>query len=250
MSATATYGSHRSTCNITVDSDGGNRWAKRGASEPALLGSDDFDIRLSDISHTRSNPDFVSFVKSLRHKLLWSGIDRRGEGNCLRIFVSSKIGELAVEEPAIHSKLLAFFQDPTATHLFDRNIYGRTCVGERPHDPMDRLRTKVAGFAELKVGWDTYKALPPSAAAIKNTQRFLQVLESLELNPDWVEPSSDDSILLEVTVGGVVQEWDFFSDGKVAVLYEKNGEVIDCLMVEPEVWQMSHHVTSLPKDAG
>ena len=86
-------------------------------------------------------------------------------------------------------------------------------------------------------------ALPPSETAIQNTLTFLEVLEALHLSPDWVEPTSDDSIMLEVKVGEVLQEWDFYSDGIVEVLYQKDGEAVECKLVKPEEGAMSRHVT-------
>jgi hypothetical protein len=105
------------------------------------------------------------------------------------------------------------------------------------------LTDKVCEFRNLEKGWDSYEALPPSETAIQNTLTFLGILENLSLAPDWVEPTSDDSIMLEVKVGEVLQEWDFYSDGIVAVLYEKDGEAVECKLVKPEVGAMSRHVT-------
>ena len=106
-----------------------------------------------------------------------------------------------------------------------------------------QLKHKVLGFRNLQKGWDSYEALPPSETAIQNTLTFLGILENLSLAPDWVEPTSDDSIMLEVKVGKVLQEWDFYSDGIVAVLYEKDGEAVKCKLVEPEEGAISQHVT-------
>ena len=105
------------------------------------------------------------------------------------------------------------------------------------------LKRKVSGFRNLEKGWDSYGASPPSETAIQNTLTFLDILENLSLAPDWVEPTSDDSIMLEVKVGEVLQEWDFYSDGIVAVLYEKDGEAMECTLVESEVVAMSQHLT-------
>ena len=105
------------------------------------------------------------------------------------------------------------------------------------------LTDKVCGFRNLEKGLDSYEALPPSEIASQNTLTFLGILENLSLAPDWVEPTSDDSIMLEVKVGEVLQEWDFYSDGIVAVLYEKDGEAVECKLVKPEEGAMSRHMT-------
>ena len=105
------------------------------------------------------------------------------------------------------------------------------------------VKDKVRGFRNLEKGWDSYGALPPSETAIQNTLTFLEVLEALHLSSDWVEPTSDDSIMLEVKVGEVLQEWDFYPDGIVEVLYQKDGEAVECKLVKPEEGAMSRHVT-------
>ena len=84
----------------------------------------------------------------------------------------------------------------------------------------DALRQKVSRFALLKKGWDSYEANPPSPLAIRNTLTFLDHLETQGTLPDWVEPSSDDSIVLELTIDGAVHEWDFFSDGNIHSMVE------------------------------
>lgn len=111
------------------------------------------------------------------------------------------------------------------------------------------LEKRVANFTKLEKGWDSYNAQPPSQIAVKNTLAFLQLLKMLGLKPDWVEPTSDDSIMLEVKVGGLLQEWDFYSDGDVAVLYELENRQDECHLVKPEVWEFARFLTTLPHAA-
>lgn len=101
------------------------------------------------------------------------------------------------------------------------------------------LIQRVRNFATLPKGWDSYDAAPPSAVAIRNTLAFLNVLRSLSIYPAWVEPTSDDSIMLEVRVGNVLEEWDFYSDGDVAVLHELPSGTTECRMVKPAAWEMT-----------
>jgi hypothetical protein len=139
--------------------------------------------------------------------------------------------------------ILALKQGEQAAEKLYRNVL------DSIKEVKGNLHEKVRRFEYLKPNWDSYGAVPPSAVAIKNTLSFLEVLEVLQLTPDWVEPTSDDSIMLKVKVGDILQEWDFYSDGDVAVLYEKDGQAVECRMVEPKAWEMSRHVTLLANDA-
>ncbi len=96
-----------------------------------------------------------------------------------------------------------------------------------------RLKHRVESYQNLKPGWDGYDARPPSSVAITNALAFIDVLRLLKMPPVWIEPSSDNSILLELKVQDETQEWDFYSDGEVAVLRERPGLDDVCVSVEP-----------------
>lgn len=85
---------------------------------------------------------------------------------------------------------------------------------------IDILCRKVNGFSKLKKGWDAYDAEPPSNLAIQNALTFLRHLEQNGIVPDWVEPSSDSSILLHITIDGRIHEWDFYNDGNIHSMIE------------------------------
>jgi len=95
------------------------------------------------------------------------------------------------------------------------------------------MKSKVSSFSSLKQGWDSYAAMPPSKQSIATVLRFLDILEGLQITPDWVEPTSDNSIMLEVRVGTALEEWDFYSDGEVAVMFEWEDGREESHMVKP-----------------
>jgi hypothetical protein len=54
----------------------------------------------------------------------------------------------------------------------------------------DDLDATLDGFRSLKVGWDSYKAEPPSEKAIGAVRAFLPLLRAEWREPDRLRPSS------------------------------------------------------------
>jgi len=99
------------------------------------------------------------------------------------------------------------------------NAYG-ILAGQFDPNPYDLLRDEIRGFADLPVGWDSYGAHPPSAAAIQRALDFLGVIEEFDFQPEWVVPTSDESILLRFPTDDGVQEWEFHSTGQVSAMIQ------------------------------
>jgi len=93
-------------------------------------------------------------------------------------------------------------------------------------DPFETLRKTIVGFGQLKKGWDTYDAGPPSNEAITMALRVLNELEQmdeLEVSIEWAVPTGDQSILFQYMIGDTIYHWQFDSDGDIAVM-EKPAE--------------------------
>ncbi len=86
------------------------------------------------------------------------------------------------------------------------------------------LKERIRNFAKLPAGWDSYDAPPISSAAIENCLAFIEKLESTSLYPDWVEPTCDGGIMLEIAYDDETEEWDFSYDGTITTAVEKNGD--------------------------
>jgi len=160
-------------------------------------------------------------------------------------FVSSKMSPKALNAPAC----INTFHSSPSSHRFLKEASADCAWLKLPKKgalTWPRLEKRVLDFTRLKKGWDSYDAEPPSPMAARNTLAFLDLLKTLSLQPDWVEPTSDDSIMLEVKVGGFLQEWDFYSDGDVAVLYELENGRNECHLVKPEVWELASYLTTPP----
>jgi hypothetical protein len=82
----------------------------------------------------------------------------------------------------------------------------------------DYFREKILSFAQLSKGWDSYSADAPSDIAVSAALTLLDELEKANLVPEWVAPTGDSSILMQYKSGEVWFNWEFDSDGDVAVM--------------------------------
>ena len=82
----------------------------------------------------------------------------------------------------------------------------------------DILKEKIRDFANLLAGWDSYGAKAPPAEAINAALVVATELESAEIVPEWVIPTSDSSILMSAKKRGTLLKWEIDSDGDIAVM--------------------------------
>ena len=83
--------------------------------------------------------------------------------------------------------------------------------------PYETFLDEILGFINLGAGWDSYSAKAPSSNAVKNALSFLELLEKHSLKIEWTAPTNDDSVMISIRPDKATQEWDFYSDGDVAV---------------------------------
>lgn len=91
------------------------------------------------------------------------------------------------------------------------------------HATHEAHRQKIRSMSHLPEGWDTYSAKPPGKAAINLALQFVTLLEKRRLNPVWIAPTADDSIMVVLDTGAVRQEWEFYGDGDTAVMIQEAG---------------------------
>lgn len=189
-------------------------------------------------AHTRYNSraPAAEFGSSTTHSAIFDRLAKAAKGSHLRRWMEKWILTTWTTRPEKGK--------PLAIHWTNRASLWNPLVVEV--SPWIQIRQRIRSFGQLEKGWDTYDAEPPSALAIQNTLEFVRVVEKLCLRTDWVEPTSDDSIMLELKVGDVLQEWDFYSDGDVAVMYEWPNGRDTCHMVKPAVWEMASFLTNRP----
>lgn len=80
------------------------------------------------------------------------------------------------------------------------------------------FREKIRSFGRLSKGWDSYSADAPSDIAVSAALTLLEELEKADVVPEWVAPTGDSSILMRYKSGNVCFNWEFHSDGDVAMM--------------------------------
>ncbi len=80
------------------------------------------------------------------------------------------------------------------------------------------FREKIRSFGQLNEGWDSYSADAPSDIAVSAALDLLDELENADVVPEWVAPTGDSSILMRYKSGDVCFNWEFHSDGDVAMM--------------------------------
>ena len=91
-------------------------------------------------------------------------------------------------------------------------------VRPRKRDDFTRLRERIQSLARLSPGWDSYDAEAPSTVAVKIALTLVDELERAGILPEWVTPTADSSILMRYRKDDVWYDWEFHSDGDIAVM--------------------------------
>jgi hypothetical protein len=95
-------------------------------------------------------------------------------------------------------------------------------TGPKHKDP-DVAFQEIGEYANLVIGWNTYRARPPSAIAIELAQFFVLLCKKWDIPIDWYTPTVDESIMVHVTTHAGIQEWEFYSDGTAALMLQDWG---------------------------
>lgn len=123
---------------------------------------------------------------------------------------------------ASNREALSGWIDRRSKELDLRCVYSAGgCAVVRPLEPTSdfgRLRSKIRGFQQLEQGWDSYNAEAPSSQAVSAALKLVDELERADLLPEWVTTTGDSSILMRYRSGDVWFDWEFHSDGDVAVM--------------------------------
>lgn len=86
--------------------------------------------------------------------------------------------------------------------------------------PLAKWREETRAFSSLPKGWDSYNAGPPSQVAIDIALSIIDALEESGTSPDYIIPTSDDSILFKHAFGDFSYLWEIESDGEIGLMIE------------------------------
>ncbi len=78
-----------------------------------------------------------------------------------------------------------------------------------------RLVASLTDLEQLKPGWNTYEAAPPSTSALGRALRVLRVLHSVDFLPHRVLPLADGGVALVFSKGPLIASFECFNDGEI-----------------------------------
>jgi len=128
--------------------------------------------------------------------------------------------------------------------IADRALAVKRDAGMRSHDiihVMDTLTStiqRIAEYAELEPGWDSYGAKPISREVRQTAERFVRATAQIAL-PTWVSPLPNGGIMLDWETPTVLLSIDVEPDGSFMTLWvDKKGSEREYTalagMTEPE----------------
>ena len=96
-----------------------------------------------------------------------------------------------------------------------------------------RLVACLTDLDQLKPGWNTYEAEPPSALALRTSLRILRALYSMDHLPDRVLPLADGGVALVYSRGSLYASFECFNDGEVTAGTSNRSDDHEAWDVEP-----------------
>lgn len=99
------------------------------------------------------------------------------------------------------------------------------------------LRERIRSFEHLSTGWDSYDAEPITKNAVHAALALVALLEKTNILPEWVVPTSDASVLMQISHEQCVYKWQFESDGDIAVMVKRLFEQPEYIDLEPHSLQ-------------
>jgi hypothetical protein len=97
--------------------------------------------------------------------------------------------------------------------------HGRTFPSQPSTGRFQKWFTKLKGLAQLKDGWDSYKAPKPSQAALTTADLYLKALKMLAWEPARVEASVMGGVGITHRKDSRKVYVEFYNDGKVHALF-------------------------------
>jgi hypothetical protein len=93
----------------------------------------------------------------------------------------------------------------------------------------NKWRQEITKFSELKKGWDSYDADAPSETAIRAALKVVENLEAAGIEPDWVTPTSDSSILIQFKKDATLFKLELDPDGDIGAMIRPEDEEAEFL---------------------
>ncbi|MCC5841554.1 MAG: hypothetical protein JJT96_15675 [Opitutales bacterium] len=112
------------------------------------------------------------------------------------------------------------WNDTFSTSLHTRGVSktARQYCSYSSEPQFDRWRDQIRSFANLPRDWDSYGAEAPSEISVVAALKILDNLELLGVEPEWITPTSDASLLMQFCVAETLFKWELEADGDIGVM--------------------------------
>jgi hypothetical protein len=94
--------------------------------------------------------------------------------------------------------------------LKETSAYARIAMQQE----FQTIRERIRSFRYLPDDWDSYGAGPLSETTIKSALALIDRLDLLDIVPEKVAATADDSIFISYSSRGMRREWEIFEDGE------------------------------------
>ncbi len=135
----------------------------------------------------------------------------RGAGNATRL--AESIGILADEDAEEMVRIIEEEYERADSMRLER-FSGEVKTVSRLASFL-RLVANLTELDQLKPGWNTYDAEPPSFLAMTTALRMLKILSSVDCLPDRVLPLADGGVAFVYNHGPLYANFECFNDGEI-----------------------------------
>lgn len=108
--------------------------------------------------------------------------------------------------------------------------------------------TELESFARYAVGWDGYKATPPSQLAIEQAIRLVQTLDEFRLMPNRIAASVAGGVGLSIMAGTRKVYVEIYNDGRVYMMKSCRGSDVQVFPVRDETDRDRQEIVTQVRD--
>lgn len=110
-------------------------------------------------------------------------------------------------------------------------IRNRSAIAD-PSGGSRNPKRSLFNLAAFELGWDGFKAEPPSREALKQADRVLRILNDTGFQPDRINASAEGGVTFAFLAGNRYADIACLNSGEIlAVMSDRTGE--------PQVWEVA-----------
>jgi hypothetical protein len=153
---------------------------------------------------------------------IWSTSPSRNERQLGVDWNAGSILKLCISEWSPEISPIELFSRGPCDNAYLRDFLRR--MRQPVEAPLAKWRKQIMALSSMEEDWDSYGAGAPSALSIEIALEILDILEAAGTEPEYILPTSDESILFKYQLGDINYLWEIESDGEIGLMIEMEGE--------------------------